>query len=91
MPFAVRSTTPKGIVQVLPDTEIVIKDEQVDEESSADSEGITYEDIGGIGNRLQKVREMIELPLKHPELFRRLGISPPKEYCFMDLQAQVKQ
>ena len=50
----------------------------MDEESSADSEGITYEDIGGIGNQLQKVREMIELPLKHPELFRRLGISPPK-------------
>ena len=68
LPFAVRSTTPKGIVQVLPETEIVIKDEQVDEESSADSEGITYEDIGGIGNQLQKVREMIELPLKHPEL-----------------------
>ncbi len=78
LPFAVRSTTPKGIVQVLPETEIVIKEEQFDEESSADSEGITYEDIGGIGNQLQKVREMIELPLKHPELFRRLGISPPK-------------
>ena len=72
LPFAVRSTTPKGIVQVLPETEIVIKEEQFDEESSADSEGITYEDIGGIGNQLQKVREMIELPLKHPELFRRL-------------------
>ncbi|MCP2505344.1 MAG: AAA family ATPase, partial [Candidatus Poseidoniaceae archaeon] len=39
---------------------------------------ITYEDIGGIGQQLQKVREMIELPLKHPELFRRLGIDPPK-------------
>ena len=65
LPFAVRSTTPKGIVQVLPDTEIVIKDEQVDEESSADSEGITYEDIGGIGNQLQKVREMIAVSYTH--------------------------
>ncbi|MEC7280392.1 MAG: AAA family ATPase, partial [Candidatus Thermoplasmatota archaeon] len=42
------------------------------------TEGITYEDIGGIGQQLQKIREMIELPLKHPELFRRLGIDPPK-------------
>jgi transitional endoplasmic reticulum ATPase len=42
------------------------------------SEGITYEDVGGIGQQLLKVREMIELPLKHPELFRRLGIDPPK-------------
>ena len=78
LPFAVRSTSPKGVVQVLPETEIVIKEEQVDEETSLESEGITYEDIGGIGNQLQKVREMIELPLKHPELFRRLGITPPK-------------
>ena len=42
------------------------------------AEGITYEDVGGIGQQLLKVREMIELPLKHPELFRRLGIDPPK-------------
>jgi len=78
LPFAVVSTTPKGIVQVLPETEIVIKDEAVDDSELDQSEGITYEDIGGIGDQLQKVREMIELPLKHPELFRRLGIDPPK-------------
>ena len=78
LPFAVVSTTPKGIVQVLPDTDIVIKDETVEQADTGDSQGITYEDIGGIGNQLLKVREMIELPLKHPELFRRLGIDPPK-------------
>ncbi len=78
LPFAVLKTTPKGIVQVDTDTDIVIKDEAVDEEDVGQSQGITYEDIGGIGSQLLKVREMIELPLKHPELFRRLGIDPPK-------------
>jgi transitional endoplasmic reticulum ATPase len=78
LPFAVMQTTPKGIVQVLPETEIVIKDEAVDEEEAGSVTSITYEDIGGLGNELQKVREMIELPLKHPILFRTLGIDPPK-------------
>lgn len=78
LPFAILQTTPKGIVQVHSETDIVIKDESIDEEDVGASSGITYEDIGGIGDQLLKVREMIELPLKHPELFRRLGIDPPK-------------
>ena len=78
LPFAVLQTTPKGIVQVNSDTDIVIKDEAIDDDDVGQSQGITYEDIGGIGTQLLKVREMIELPLKHPELFRRLGIDPPK-------------
>jgi transitional endoplasmic reticulum ATPase len=78
LPFAVVQTVPKGIVVVTTDTEIVIKDEAVAEEDMGQAEGITYEDVGGIGQQLLKVREMIELPLKHPELFRRLGIDPPQ-------------
>ena len=78
LPFAVLSTEPAGTVKVAHDTEIVIRDEAVDEAEAGQSQGITYEDIGGIGDQLLKVREMIELPLKHPELFRRLGIDPPK-------------
>ena len=80
LPFQIVQTTPKGIVQVLPDTEIVIKEEPVDEEDESGQpiSTISYEDIGGIGEQLQKVREMIELPLKHPILFRRLGIDPPR-------------
>ena len=78
LPFAIMNTTPKGIVQVLPETEIVIKDEAIDEEVDKGGTTISYEDIGGLGNQLQKVREMIELPLKHPILFRTLGIDPPK-------------
>ncbi|MEJ6654007.1 MAG: CDC48 family AAA ATPase [Euryarchaeota archaeon] len=78
LPFAVLSTTPKGIVKVTLETDIVIKDEQLESEDVGQTGGITYEDVGGIGQQLLKVREMIELPLKHPELFRRLGIDPPK-------------
>ena len=84
LPFAVLQTTPKGIVRVTNDTEIVLKDEAVDEDEVGQTEGITYEDIGGIGQQLQKIREMIELPLKHPELFRRLGIDPPRACCCTD-------
>ena len=78
LPFAIVQTNPKGIVQVLPDTEIIIKEDAVDQEDQEHVQTISYEDIGGIGNQLQKVREMIELPLKHPILFRRLGIDPPR-------------
>ena len=80
LPFQIVQTTPKGIVQVLPDTEIIIKEEPVDEEEDGGQpiSTISYEDIGGIGELLQNVREMIELPLKHPILFRRLGIDPPR-------------
>ena len=78
LPFAIVSTKPKGIVQVLPDTDIVIKEDAVDEEEQGDVQTISYEDIGGLGDQLQKVREMIGLPLIHPILFRRLGIDPPR-------------
>jgi len=78
LPFAIVSTKPKGIVRVLPDTEIVIKEEMVEDEEPGEVSSIMYEDIGGLGEALIKVREMIELPLKHPILFRRLGIDPPK-------------
>ena len=54
------------------------QEEMVEDEESGEVSSIMYEDIGGLGDQLQKVREMIELPLKHPILFRRLGIDPPK-------------
>ncbi|MEW5760741.1 MAG: CDC48 family AAA ATPase [Candidatus Thermoplasmatota archaeon] len=77
LPFSVVSTVPKGIVQITEETEIVVKEEPVSEIEVGISP-ITYEDIGGLKNELRRVREMIELPLKHPELFERLGIEPPK-------------
>ncbi|MBU3902354.1 MAG: AAA family ATPase, partial [Candidatus Thermoplasmatota archaeon] len=76
LPFRVANTVPKGIVQVTDETDVVVKEEPVKEAEIISK--VTYEDIGGLKNELQKVREMIELPLKHPEMFDRLGIEPPK-------------
>ena len=76
-PFTVVSTVPAGIVKVGPRTGVIINDAPtVPEERFLDQ--ITYDDVGGLEGKLQKIREMIELPLKHPELFDRLGISAPK-------------
>lgn len=77
LPFVIINTTPTGIVSISEETNIKVKEEaaQVEEEAGA---RISYEDIGGLHEEILKVREMIELPLKHPELFDRLGIDPPK-------------
>ncbi len=71
------SSTPRGVVQVVQDTEIELLPEYVEAEEPRRGD-ITYDDIGGLGNTTEQVREMIELPLKHPILFQRLGIDPPK-------------
>ena len=77
LPFVVISTAPSGVVLVAESSELVVKTEAV-EVVDVSASTITYDDIGGLENELQRVREMIELPLKHPELFERLGIDPPK-------------
>ncbi len=77
LPFMVIKVMPKGVVQVGDDTIIEMKEEPV-REGEVLTQTVTYEDIGGLKEELQKVREMIELPLKHAELFERLGIDPPK-------------
>jgi len=71
------ATVPRGVVQIVEDTEIELLPEYAEaaEVSRAD---VTYDDLGGLGDTIVQVREMIELPLKHPELFGRLGIDPPK-------------
>ncbi len=77
LPFIVINTSPSGIVLINEETSITVKEEAA---KTAELEGprVSYEDIGGLTNEILKVREMIELPLKHPELFDRLGIDPPK-------------
>ena len=79
--FAVLSTNPKDIVIVGPNTEVQLHEAPVDV-SKVEGVGnlldITYEDIGGLKDEVKKVREMIEIPLKRPELFEKLGIAPPK-------------
>ena len=77
LPFGVVNTNPKGIVQININTNIMVKDEPL-KETELKAPQITYEDIGGLEEELRRVREMIELPLRHPELFERLGIDPPK-------------
>jgi transitional endoplasmic reticulum ATPase len=72
------STMPRGVVQVAQDTEIELLPEYVEQEEKNRRADVTYDDIGGLGDTINQVREMIELPLKHPELFQRLGIDPPK-------------
>ncbi len=59
-----------------PDTEIEISEKPAPEEGKIPR--VTYEDIGGLKDAIQKIREMVELPLRHPELFQKLGIDPPK-------------
>jgi transitional endoplasmic reticulum ATPase len=77
--FVISKVIPKGSGIVTDDTEIELKEEPYKpEEGKKEISDVHYEDIGGLGRELQMVREMIELPLRHPEIFERLGIEPPK-------------
>ncbi len=75
--FIIINTDAKGPIIVTESTEIDYKPEAVEvaEETVPDT---SYEDIGGLDNEIKMVREMVELPLKHPEIFERLGVEPPK-------------
>jgi transitional endoplasmic reticulum ATPase len=72
--FTVTQTTPEGPVLIGSQTAMRIAGEGAGQEGGA----ITYEDIGGLHRETRRIREMIELPLRHPEIFERLGIEPPK-------------
>jgi transitional endoplasmic reticulum ATPase len=75
------STAPGGPVIISQKTEVIVSEESAEAVAAAregDIPSITYEDIGGLRDEVTKVREMIELPLRHPELFRRLGVEAPK-------------
>ena len=75
--MAVVSTMPSGPVLITQETIISITRDTL-EELSLHVRDITYEDIGGLSREIREVREMIEVPLRHPELFSRLGINPPR-------------
>ena len=75
--FVVVSTQPPGPTIVAGKCDIVVK-EQIVDESDVTRTYLTYEDIGGLRREIGLIREMIELPLRHPELFEKLGIDPPK-------------
>jgi len=75
--FKITSTTPNQPCFINEDTEITLNSKAVETEDETISD-IAYEDVGGMEEEIKKIREMVELPLKHPEIFERLGIDPPK-------------
>ncbi len=76
--FVAVKTEPKGAVIIDESTKVVYRDRPAKGFERFGKAGVTYEDIGGLKEELQKVREIIELPLRYPEIFQRLGIEPPK-------------
>jgi len=78
--FVVVGTDPKGVVVVTDGTDLKIDSRAPDsmQLEQRDVPTVTYEDIGGLKGVIEKVREMIELPLRHPEIFERLGVEAPK-------------
>ena len=75
--LAVISATPKGIVHIDENTEIELRAEY-EEAAESRRADVTYDDIGGMAATIDQLREMVELPLRYPELFQRLGVDPPK-------------
>ncbi|WP_232685821.1 CDC48 family AAA ATPase [Halobacterium zhouii] len=76
--FRVTDTAPEGTVVVDESTDVEVAESAVEPDDSAGGVGVTYEDVGGLGDELASVRELVELPLADPGRFRRLGIEPPK-------------
>ena len=72
------SISPSGIVKITDLTQVELLPEATEVTSEQNIPSVMYEDLGGVKEAIGKVREMIELPLKHPELFDRLGIDAPK-------------
>ena len=75
--LAVIATAPKGIVHIDETTEVELRPEY-EEPADARRADVTYDDIGGMAQTIDQLREMVELPLRYPELFQRLGVDPPK-------------
>ena len=75
--FMVVSTMPKSPVIITENTQVTLSPKAVEISEEKILE-VTYEDIGGLSEEVKKIREMVELPLKHPEIFNKLGIEPPK-------------
>jgi transitional endoplasmic reticulum ATPase len=76
VPLVVTRTRPHGPVKILETSHVQVLSEPTPEKKGISM--ITYEDIGGLREEIQRIREMVELPLRHPELFQRLGIEPPR-------------
>ena len=75
--LTVVATTPKGFVHIDQDTEVELRPEYT-EAGDVRRADVTYDDVGGMGETIRQLREMVELPLRYPELFTRLGVDPPR-------------
>jgi transitional endoplasmic reticulum ATPase len=83
IPLKIAETDPEGTVVVTDSTEVEVSEQPAEQisgrtEEERETPDVTYEDIGGLDDELEQIREMIELPMRHPELFQQLGIEPPK-------------
>ena len=76
--LSVKQTTPEGIVVIGPETSILIEKGPGAKTGTLRKTKVSYEDIGGLGPQIKRIREMVEIPLRYPEVFRKLGIEPPK-------------
>jgi transitional endoplasmic reticulum ATPase len=76
--FKVESTIPDGAVLINPTTTLVIGHSKEAKSAGASAQRLSYEDVGGLKGQVRRIREMIELPLRYPEVFERLGIDAPK-------------
>jgi len=74
--FVVSNTAPSGVVVVSEDTNISITKRPASVKEGVPS--ISYEDIGGLKEEIETIREMIEVPMRYPQVFKKLGVSPPK-------------
>ena len=77
IPLIAVETEPDGVCLITEDTEVELREEPISGFEKTGG-GITYEDIGGLQSEIQRVREMVELPMKHPQIFKKLGIEPPQ-------------
>ncbi|MFW6449181.1 MAG: AAA family ATPase, partial [Halobacteriota archaeon] len=83
IPVRVADAEPEDTVVVTDTTEIQVSERSIEQLAAGETDqrptpSVTYEDIGGLDDELERIREIIELPMRHPELFRQLGIEPPK-------------
>jgi transitional endoplasmic reticulum ATPase len=76
--LTVVSTTPRGIVHIDEKTQVELLSEFTEKKEGERRADVTYDDLGGMKDTIDQLREMVELPLRHPELFQRLGVDPPK-------------
>lgn len=74
--FVITNTAPSGVIMITEETNVTIGKKPVGEKAGVPM--VSYEDIGGLREEIETIREMIEVPMKYPQVFKKLGVSPPK-------------